>query len=496
MRPMLAAGYLLGVLDLAASLGGAATGRARAGRLRDPPPDRVDRAVITLGRHGPLSRGLHRRDGIAARAGQYRGACADRLLRAQPGTHTRGEHSREHHARHADLHAQGGGEGPARERAAASRADPARGGLEKRRNEARDRGARDDRAGGHPGSWSRSPPTCPARGSSPSAFVFVTLLVLGLLALLSHYELPVPFAKRVAPWLAGGWARADGGSGQGGGRQRRGTVRHARVGCPPMLVLHASPHPDDELVGAPATLMALRDAGHEVVNVACSLGRPEDAAQRRAEVEEACGRARFELVVLDHPLSPAPRGPAPERDEARATAGGRPPAAVRRALPGAGRRPVAARPPPRARDRRARARLRPRGGPGPERLWMWGLWGELPFPTTIVEYGERTARGDPPRARGAREPARPQRLPPPGGGPRQRRDRPRGGARLRLRWATGWRAPTSRPRPRRCAGRPAGGSARRGGSTPSDPFPEPVGPDIGWWLRARSAADGLALASG
>jgi hypothetical protein len=38
------------------------------------------------------------------------------------------------------------------------------------------------------------------------------------------------------------------------------------------------------------------------------------------------------------------------------------------------------------------------------------------------------------------------------------------------------------------------GSARR--LDPSDPFPEPAGPDIGWWLRARSAADGLALASG
>jgi hypothetical protein len=44
----------------------------------------------------------------------------------------------------------------------------------------------------------------------PSAFVFVTLLVLGLLALLSHYELPVPVAKRVTPWLAGGWGALTG----------------------------------------------------------------------------------------------------------------------------------------------------------------------------------------------------------------------------------------------------------------------------------------------
>ena len=51
-----------------------------------------------------------------------------------------------------------------------------------------------------------------------------------------------------------------------------------------MRVLHISPHPDDELVGAPATLMALRDAGHEVTNLALSLGRPEDHDRRRAAI--------------------------------------------------------------------------------------------------------------------------------------------------------------------------------------------------------------------
>ena len=43
-----------------------------------------------------------------------------------------------------------------------------------------------------------------------------------------------------------------------------------------MRVLHISPHPDDELMGAPATLMALRDAGHEVTNLALTLGREAD----------------------------------------------------------------------------------------------------------------------------------------------------------------------------------------------------------------------------
>jgi LmbE family N-acetylglucosaminyl deacetylase len=63
--------------------------------------------------------------------------------------------------------------------------------------------------------------------------------------------------------------------------------------------LHVAPHPDDELLGAPATLMALRDAGWRIVNLACSLGRPADAPRRRAELTEACRRAGFELVIPD-----------------------------------------------------------------------------------------------------------------------------------------------------------------------------------------------------
>jgi LmbE family N-acetylglucosaminyl deacetylase len=127
-----------------------------------------------------------------------------------------------------------------------------------------------------------------------------------------------------------------------------------------MLVLHASPHPDDELIGAPATLMALRDAGHEIVNLACSFGRPDDAATRRAELEEACRRAGFELVADTEPVELLRErsfdlviGPSPhDRHPAHETIG--------RAL-------VAA---------------------APERLWLWGLWGALPFPTTIVEYDD------------------------------------------------------------------------------------------------------------
>src|SRR6185295_887192 len=76
------------------------------------------------------------------------------------------------------------------------------------------------------------------------------------------------------------------------------------VGCSAVLtVLHLSPHPDDEVLGAGATLLGLREAGHRVINLACSLGRPEQQERRRAEVTEACRRADFELVVHDPPLA-------------------------------------------------------------------------------------------------------------------------------------------------------------------------------------------------
>ena len=66
-------------------------------------------------------------------------------------------------------------------------------------------------------------------------------------------------------------------------------------------VVHFAPHPDDELLGPPVGLFALRDAGWRVVNVAVTLGRPQQRERRLGEVVEACKRARFELVVEREP---------------------------------------------------------------------------------------------------------------------------------------------------------------------------------------------------
>src|SRR6516164_7361882 len=68
-----------------------------------------------------------------------------------------------------------------------------------------------------------------------------------------------------------------------------------------MRVLHVSPHPDGELLGSPAVLLSLAAAGHQITNLAVSLGRPADRARRERELREACARAGFELIVCSPP---------------------------------------------------------------------------------------------------------------------------------------------------------------------------------------------------
>jgi LmbE family N-acetylglucosaminyl deacetylase len=148
-------------------------------------------------------------------------------------------------------------------------------------------------------------------------------------------------------------------------------------------VLHLAPHPDDELIGAPATLMALRDAGHTVVNVACSLGRAEDRERRTRELERASARARFELVVPE-------RTPAMSSDDdldaAQAELG-----ALLEELIGAYGAELVVSPSPHdghpgheVVGRAARDVLERR----PLRWWMWGVWADLPLPTLLVPFDE------------------------------------------------------------------------------------------------------------
>jgi LmbE family N-acetylglucosaminyl deacetylase len=135
-------------------------------------------------------------------------------------------------------------------------------------------------------------------------------------------------------------------------------------------VLHVSPHPDDEALGAPVTLLLLRRAGWHVVNLVTSLGHPGDADRRRGEAIEAATRGGFELllpdgrdvagrvsdVVTDHApvvvVSPWVDDAHP-RHEAVARA-------VGDALAATATPPV---------------------------WWQWGLWADLRQPTLYVPFG-------------------------------------------------------------------------------------------------------------
>jgi len=149
-------------------------------------------------------------------------------------------------------------------------------------------------------------------------------------------------------------------------------------------VVHFSPHPDDELIGAPATLMALRHAGWRVVNVACGLGRPDQHARREAEVRDASARAHFEPRIERPPV-------AMSSDDDPAAAHERLLEVVRRELDDLQAQIVVS---PSPHDRHhahelvgaaVRAALVERGDDAP-RWWMWGLWSSLPLPTLATAF--------------------------------------------------------------------------------------------------------------
>lgn len=161
-----------------------------------------------------------------------------------------------------------------------------------------------------------------------------------------------------------------------------------------LTVLHVSPHPDDELIGAPAALMALRDAGWRVVNLGCSLGPAGEADRRRQELTEACRLAGFDLEIptrlLGDPLGPA------ELDAARAMTGEVVAEALSRWEPELvvapsphDRHPgheVVGRGTLDAARRMAEGAPEPGDASGVPRLWLWGLWADLPLPTLAVEF--------------------------------------------------------------------------------------------------------------
>lgn len=69
------------------------------------------------------------------------------------------------------------------------------------------------------------------------------------------------------------------------------------------VVLHVAPHPDDESIGSPCTLLRLAERGARVVVVVCGLGRRVDHQRRRGELEAAVHLLGYELVVRQPPAA-------------------------------------------------------------------------------------------------------------------------------------------------------------------------------------------------
>jgi LmbE family N-acetylglucosaminyl deacetylase len=148
-----------------------------------------------------------------------------------------------------------------------------------------------------------------------------------------------------------------------------------------MRVLHVAPHPDDELLGSAAVLMSLAGAGHEITNLAASLGRPHERSFREAELREACDRAGFALRICSPPHDLG-------LDDDRAAARARLTGELTSLIDDEGFELLIAPSPHdghhghevvgRAATTAAEATGRP--------LWMWGLWSELPLPTILHPF--------------------------------------------------------------------------------------------------------------
>jgi LmbE family N-acetylglucosaminyl deacetylase len=150
-------------------------------------------------------------------------------------------------------------------------------------------------------------------------------------------------------------------------------------------VVHVAPHPDDEAVGCPASLLHLHDRGWTVISVIASLGFEDQQARRRAEAEEASARAGFVPVFLDPPLTLdldadlahathriATELPAIVEEHKASIVVSPSPHDVHHGHETVGRG-----------VQRAMAAL-----PTSIRWWMWGVWGDLPAPNVFYAFDE------------------------------------------------------------------------------------------------------------
>lgn len=155
------------------------------------------------------------------------------------------------------------------------------------------------------------------------------------------------------------------------------------------ILAHISPHPDDEVLGSPSVLCALRESGWRIVNFVATMGRPGDRRRRSMEAACAADVAGFELRTPRRPvgLSSADdldAGLHRVRAEVRDLVDELRPSIVVAPSPHDGHH---------AHELMGRAVLAAlQGVENRPRLWLWGIWGDLPFPTIYAPFDESMMR--------------------------------------------------------------------------------------------------------
>ncbi len=154
------------------------------------------------------------------------------------------------------------------------------------------------------------------------------------------------------------------------------------------VAVHVAPHPDDEILGAGATLVMLRQQGWRIVALTCTLGRLGDHDRRRAELLDATGRVGFEPRVMDPlaGLSSSDDLSAGQEYVAESVAS---------VISETGAALVVS---PHPKDghhsheavgRAVADALLALSSTAP-RWWQWGLWADLPRPTLYAPFTDRT----------------------------------------------------------------------------------------------------------
>ncbi|MFC2177027.1 PIG-L deacetylase family protein [Actinomycetota bacterium] len=151
-------------------------------------------------------------------------------------------------------------------------------------------------------------------------------------------------------------------------------------------LVHVTPHPDDEALGCPGTLLTLQEHGWRIVNLLVGLGRDEQHERREAEAKAASMRAGYELVVAE---PPARLGSTDDLAAAQTVLV----QVVLRAIEEYSPAVVVTASPHDSHHGHevvARATISAVAQlDDPPVLWMWGMWSDLAFPTIRATFDRR-----------------------------------------------------------------------------------------------------------